>query len=208
MSRARRIQRERPFLDEHHASRSRFLPLSFDGLRRWFIGQWHDELPGDIHGAGVEWEKPGRIVRADGSGVTDPGGGNSLGAPAYRPGFRRFLTGSSAQVEHPTYDGATQPTTSYATPLRWAVDFVGRGSPAIAAALRWLARNDGDWHGLSIDCGTCGSRVVLPSEYAEAVARRGLELVARSFRAEPAPRSVPWTEKSSSQQQAEEVATA
>lgn len=216
MKRDRRLERERPYLAEHAASRSAtFVPRGFDGLRRWFLRQWRDELPEEIHTVGVEFEKPGVITRENGTVVTDPGGGSRLGSPAFAPAFRVLLTGieradgtiqpAEARTEHAVSDGRAEATRSYATPLRWTIAFLERRRPLIAAVLRRLGRTDGDWQGLAVTCGTCRSAVTLPDEYAEAIARVALAAAAEAYRTAPVARSTSWLEKSDSQRTAEEA---
>jgi hypothetical protein len=192
-------RRAAPYAPEHDRSK-RFLPHGFDQLRRWFLAQWKDELPTDIHGAGEETERPGRILRDDGSGVTDPGGGNALGAPSYLPEFRVLIYGlengdgttrpGETQTEYATSGGHVETSKSYAYPLRWTITFLERQHPLMAAVLRRMGRMDGEYHGVSVTCGTCTSAVVLPDEYTEAIARRALALAAEAYRAEPEARAI------------------
>ena len=170
--------------------RRRFTPSSFGQLVRWFTQAWRAEVPDEIHAGGIEKTRPGRIERGDGSGVTDPGGGNRLGAPAYRPDFRAYVFGSSAGTEYAQAGDRPDLTESYSTPMRWTVEFLERSShPLLAAVLRRLGRT-GEWRGISVTCSTCTTSVTLPDEYAEAIARDALNLAAKHYREEPEARAV------------------
>jgi hypothetical protein len=187
-----------PYQPEHEQSRAPFLPRGFDALRHWFVAQWKDEMPPDIHVNGIELEKPGRILRKDGSGVTDPGGGNGLGSPALQSEFRLLIVGmenedgttrpGETRTEYATSGGHMETTKSYATPLRWTITFIERQHPLMAMILRRMGRMDGEYHGVTVTCSTCTGSVTLPDEYTEAIARRALVLAAETFRAEPEPR--------------------
>lgn len=195
MSRTRRA--EPPYRSEHERSVRRAMSKrsevpGFASLLRWFVCSWVEEMPHSIHAAGVEWAPPDRIVRADGTGVTDPGGGNALGSPRYSQPFRRrVLEGKVADVEHPVSDGQAEMGVAYVTPLHQTLAHIDRRHPLLAGWLRALGRNGGDWRavgqlGLVID--QRGIRVPIPDEYAEEITRGALRLAWTTYREEPSTR--------------------
>lgn len=187
--------RERPYATAHAESVRRSMAErapevpGFAELVRWFVERFTEELPKNVHAAGVEWSTPGRVVRSDGSGVTDPGGGNALGSPRFDGTFRRrILEGRTMDVEHPVSDGRPEVGEAYATPLHQTIEFVGRRKPLLACWLRALGRHGGDWRavgqlGLIID--DRGLRIPIPDEYAEEITRGALRVCWRAFRDEP-----------------------
>lgn len=166
----------------------------FGALLVWFVDRYVEELPRDVHAAGVEWTTPGRIVgeKQSGGAVTDPGGGNALGSPRFTPAFRRrVLEGVSWDTEHPVSDGQAEIGEAYATPMHQTIAFIDRRRPLIAGWLRALGRHGGDWRavgqlGLIID--DRGIRIPIPDEYAEEITRGALRLVWKAFREEPSTR--------------------
>ncbi len=172
-------KRDRPYHEGYVQSiqRRAFRPQDFRRRLVAFMEQWRDETPGDIHASGVEWEKPGRIIRGDGTGVSDPGGGSRQGAPRYTGASRSYIEGMDSRTERATSGGEQEMGESYATPMRWAVRFIERSRhPLLAAVLRWIGAS-GDYRDLAVTCGTCTSAVTLPDEYSEAIAREALRLV-------------------------------
>ena len=147
-------------------------PRGLVGLRHWFVSMWDSELKGRMHGQGVEWETPGRIERADGSGVTDPGGGNALGAPRWDASTRAHLFGRPNRTDA---DGF------YVEPMHMAVDYIGRRHPIKAALLRRIGM--GGAPRLVVECPGCRASVTLPDEVDEAMARDALGLAYRHYRA-------------------------
>jgi len=194
---AARAMAERPYMAEHDASvraaMSRGVePPGFSRLLQWFVDCWIEETPSSVHAAGVEWAAPGRVVRSDGSGVTDPGGGNQLGSPRFNGSFRRrVLEGRASDVEHPVSDGRAEVGEAYATPMHQTIAFLDRRRPLIAGWLRALGRHGGDWRavgqlGLIVD--DRGIRIPIPDEYAEEITRGALRICWRAFREEPSAR--------------------
>jgi hypothetical protein len=192
-----RARLERPYAAEHDASvravASRGVePPSFGALLRWFVDGFAEELPPNVHASGVEWAAPGRVVRRDGSGVTDPGGGNALGSPRFDGTFRRrVLEGRSSDTEHPVSDGRPEIGEAYSTPIHQTIAYLDRRRPLIASWLRALGRHGGDWRavgqlGLIID--DRGLRIPIPDEYAEEITRGALRLCWLAFREEPSVR--------------------
>lgn len=190
--------RERPYSVEHQASvrramsdRSPEVP-GFGALLRWFVDRFTAELPKNVHATGVEWSTPGRVVRGDGTGVTDPGGGNALGSPRFDGTFRRrVLESRSSDTEHPVSDGRAEVGEAYSTPLHQTIEYIGRRKPLLACWLRALGRHGGDWQavgqlGLVID--DRGVRIPIPDEYAEEITRGALRVCWRAFREEPSVR--------------------
>ena len=180
--------------------RRRFTPSSFGQLVRWFTQAWRAEVPDEIHAGGIEKTRVGEIERGepvDGGYAgparvkeADPGGGNRLGAPAYRPDFRAFVFGSAAGTEYAQAGERPDLTESYSTPMRWTVEFLERSRhPLLAAVLRRLGRT-GEWRGISVTCSTCTTSVTLPDEYAEAIARDALGMAVKHYREEPEARAV------------------
>ena len=152
---------------------------SFRRLLAWFVDRWVSELPTSIHAVGVEAERPGRIQRADGSGVIDPGGGSKLGSPRLSPAFRSHLYGSAFSVEHASFDGVTETASTYSTPMRATLTWMERNRhPLYARWLRMLGRSGGDWHSVAVV-------VNMPPEYAEGITRDALTLCWKSFRDQP-----------------------
>lgn len=194
---AAREHLERPFATEHGASvrramEQRAVEPGFSALLAWFVDRFTEELPKNVHAAGVEWATPGRIVRSNGTGVTDPGGGNALGSPRFDGTFRRrTLEGAASDTEHPVSDSREEIGEAYATPLHQTIAFLDRRRPLIAGWLRALGRHGGDWRavgqlGLIID--DRGMRIPIPDEYAEEITRGALRLCWRAFREEPVTR--------------------
>ena len=194
---AARSRLDRPYADEHAASARHAMdrgsePPGFGPLLSWFVACWAEELPRSVHAAGVEWATPGRVVRSDGSAVTDPGGGNALGSPRYDGTFRRrIIEGRCSDTEHPVSDGRAEVGDAYATPLHQTIAWLDRRRPLIGAWLRALGRHGGDWRavgqlGLVID--DRGIRIPIPDEYAEEITRGALRLCWRAFREEPSVR--------------------
>lgn len=170
-------RRDRAYAAEHATEvRSRF-PKGFTGMLTWFLRAWESPLPNRMHGRGEEWDTPGRITRGDGSGVTDPGGGNGLGAPRWDPRARAYLFGPVRAVDE---DGG------YVWKMHVAVDNMSGRHPLKAALLRMIGRG-GDWHMVRVTCSGCSSSVTLPDEYAEAIARDALRVAFTYY--QDAPRS-------------------
>jgi hypothetical protein len=144
----------------------------------WFLGQWRDELPEQLHTRGVEWSSPGRIVRSSGAAVTDPGGGDLLGSPRLDPAYRDFLLGDDWRRENPSSDGQPERTETYATPLRATIRFMERRRPLSARWLRALGRAGGDWREVGVTFN-------LPDELAEHVTAGALREAWFSYREEP-----------------------
>lgn len=151
-------------------------PTRLSGLVAWFVRSWESEVPRTTHASGVEWEGPGRIVRSDGTGVSDPGGGNEQGAPRWNGEARAYVFGGTKSY--------TDTDGWYVLPMHWTVDWLGMRHPLKAALLRMIGRG-GDWHRVSVTCPACDSRVLLPDEYAEAVARDALGLAYRHYERAP-----------------------
>ena len=163
-------KRERQYASEHARSLQRPEPRGLDALRRWFLAAWEGELKGRMHAAGVEWETPGRIERGDGSGVTDPGGGNGLGSPRWDGSTRAHLFGPANRTDA---DG------SYSEPMHWTIDYLRRTHPLKAALLRRLGMGAPP----SVTCPGCS--VSLPDEYADSIWRDALGLAYRHHREAP-----------------------
>jgi hypothetical protein len=202
-------ERERPYSEPHDVSQARrqFAPKGLPDLVRWFVRAWRAEIPEPLHGGGVERQRPGRIVRGDHGGVTDGGGGSRLGTPSWTTEFRHIVEVDNCgcadcQSDKVPTDSRREfavgygiEVDSYATPLRWTIAWLEQHRhPLIAAVLRYIGRNDGSYEGLSLICGGCEScqerkvKVLIPDEYAEAIAERALGLAAKHYREEPEPR--------------------
>jgi hypothetical protein len=147
-------------------------PMGFPGALRWFLRTWEGELKGRMHAQGVEWEAPGRIERGDGTGVTDPGGGNALGSPRWDASTRAHLFGSPSRTDA---DG------SYSEPLHFAVVYVERRHPLKARLLRRVGMG-ADWRE-SVTCPACSTP--LPDEYGEAVMRDAVTVAIKHYREAP-----------------------
>lgn len=179
--------RDAPFAPEHRRSVERVAvgraaqPSGLGGMVRWFVSRYRVELPDEVHASGVESERPGRVVRSDGSGVTDPGGGSRLGSPRLSPGFRAYVFGSPFQTEHPVSDGRAEIGESYASPMRATIAWLEHRHPLKAAWLRAVGRTDGDWR-------TVTAAAALPEEYGEAITRDALQLVFRHYEEGPTTR--------------------
>lgn len=173
-------RRERGYGIEHATSARRAavrsIPVGLDAMLRGFLRAWESEIKGRLHGQGVEWETPGRIERADGTGVTDPGGGNALGSPRYDAETRAHLFGRPNRTDA---DGM------YVAPMHWTVEWLRQRHPLKAALLRLIGLG-GDWRTqVSVSCPACQHSVTLPDEYAEAVARDALGLAFRYLQDAP-----------------------
>ena len=166
-------QRDRRYALEHDASRRRSRPLGFPAMLRDFVIIWEGEIATRIHASGVEWEPPGRIVREDGTGVTDPGGGNELGSPRFAGETRAFLFGRADRVD---IDG--NPTTA----MHAAVERLSRQRrhQLKGAVLRMVGRGGGA-AAIPVACPQCGAVAALPDEYAEAILRDALALAFRLY---------------------------
>ena len=174
--------RDRPYYREHDASVTKVAvrrqPTRIEALIAWFLCEWGNEIKGQMHASGIEWEGPGRIVgpRQPGGAVTDPGGGNAQGAPRYHPEAKAHLFASSSRTDA---DGW------YIEPLHWCVDWMSTRHPLKAALLRLIGRG-GDWRtAVRVTCFHCGHPVTLPDEYSEAVARDALNLAYRHYERAP-----------------------
>lgn len=192
-----RTRLEQPFALEHGVSVRRRMERraeepGFRALLAWFVDAFTEEFPTDVHGTGVEWDTPGRIVRSDASAVTDPGGGNQLGSPRFLPAFRtRVIEQSWSQTEHPVSDSREEVAETYATPMHQTLAFLDRRYPLLAGWLRALGRHGGDWHqvgqiGLPGD--ERGHWIPLPDEYSEQITRGALTVAWRAFRDAPSTR--------------------
>jgi hypothetical protein len=167
-------RRDRRYAQEYASSLQRPAPRGLSGLLRWFVTGWETELKGRMHGQGVEWETPGRIERADGSGVTDPGGGNALGAPRWDASTRAHLFGP---VNRTDADGR------YVEPMHWTVQYLARQHPIKAALLRRIGM--GGAPRLVVECPGCRASVTLPDEIDEALVRDALGLAYRHYQDGP-----------------------
>ena len=179
--------RDSPYATENRASAQRAMleraepPSSLRLLVRWFTARYRVEVPDAIHSGGVESERPGRIVRADGEGVTDPGGGSRLGAPRLSPHFRAYLFGSPFATEHPESEGRPEIGESYASPMRATIAWIEHRHPLRAAWLRAIGRTDGDWQ-------TVTYAADLPMEYGEAITFDALRLAWHHYEEGPTSR--------------------
>ena len=167
----------RPFEKDHSGSVSRRAasraqkPSSLHKLIRWFVAGWQDEMPDTLHRRGVEWDKPGKIVRPrDGTVVDDPGGGSRLGTPRWSQAFASRITGSAFFTENPSSDGQPEISKSYATPMRAVVAHLETSRhPLKAQWLRLLANAGGD-------VGAVSAWAKVPDEYGESITRDALSL--------------------------------
>ena len=163
----------------------RFVPASFDKLVRWFVQGYRAEVPGGRKGdeyIGGVWRDRKRMTDEKGY---EPVGGSALGAPRESEPLAAYLYDPTSRTEQAKGGDLPDLYASYATPMRWTVEWLERTRhPLMAAVLRRLGRT-GDWHGLSVTCSTCSGSVTLPDEYAEAIARDALTLAAKHYREEP-----------------------
>jgi len=165
-------RRDSRYAGEHLASRARFSPTGFGPMLAMFVSAWEAEYKMRMHATGIEAEPPGRIVRADGSGVTDPGGGNALGSPAFDGETRARIFGSPRRRDA---DG------NLAEPMHDAVDRlrVELRRPLMAALLSAIGRGASWADAARVVCPDCNTAIPLPSEYARAVTRDALRVVIR-----------------------------
>jgi hypothetical protein len=153
---------------------------SLRDLMAWFLRQYRDEVPPDIHTSGVEWEPPGDIVRGDLSVAADPGGGSASGSPRWTGAFRHYVTDTGAdRVENAFSDGTPEAGLSYALPMRATMARLSReGHPMLMVWARRVAMADGDYREVGLRSG-------IIDEYAEAITRDALGLLWRTFREVP-----------------------
>jgi hypothetical protein len=120
--------------------RARKLMTPPKNLLAWFLKEYREEMPENIHSAGV-WRDRGLHAV----------GGSLLGSPRTAEGFRRLTEASPFTTDVAEYEGHKDRANHYAFPLRAALARLqGRESADkpwgfMAATLITTARCDGDW---------------------------------------------------------------
>jgi hypothetical protein len=174
---------------------------------------WSQELPTAIHRNGVFVGPPDNArvtLGAERSTPTELTGGSLLGSPAYSEPMRHLLEDDNPHREEPAiYEGSLTVEKHLVTPLRSAMRRCGR---MMEAYLVDVARNGGDWLTPAQKRG-CHNPDIARVYANEAFRRlwreysvdRPARLPRRQRERHPSD-DVPWTERSESQQKAEDAA--
>jgi hypothetical protein len=174
---------------------------------------WSQELPAAIHRNGVFVGPPDNARVTLGALHSTPEeltGGSALGSPAYSEPMRHLLEDDNPHREEPAiYEGSLTVEKHLVTPLRSAMRRCGR---MMEAYLVDVARNGGDWLTPAQKRG-CHNPDIARVYANEAFRRlwreysvdRPARLPRRQRERHPSD-DVPWTERSESQQKAEDAA--
>jgi hypothetical protein len=176
---------------------------------------WSAEMPTTLHRHEVfvgPPDRPGReTLGAEHSTATELVGGSLLGSPAYAEPVRHLLEDDNPHREEPAiYEGSLTVEKHLATPLRSAMRRTGR---LMEQYLVEVARNGGDWYTPAVRRG-CSNPDIARVYANEAFRRLWREYsVDRPTRLPPRGGNrqrhysddVPWTQKSESQQAAEDA---
>lgn len=159
-------------------------PRGLDGLLRWFLAAWAEEVPDRLHTTGV-WRDWG----------VDSVGGSRLGTPRTHDGFRAYIEGSPYETDHDVRLDPDERGAVYVRPVHAALArMVGPngGGPLTPKLGVWpfmgrflfaLACSGGDWRGTALRWG-------IPPQAAPLYAEKALERLWGRYEREPEARAV------------------